>query len=463
MGQLLDDLPGLGGRVQQRRMVLGLSQRELAGEEMSASYISRIESGERLPTLDLLATIAFRLETTPSALIAEGEGHEQSRSSDRRALDLRWAQIAMRAGEPDSAASYAQVVADDPEASDTQRRDARIVLAGSAEASGRLDEAIEILEPLVQQLDAGADRELWRSCQVMLCRCYKDVGDLEHAVELGERALVSETEVMSDEQIMLAVSLGGAYIRRGDLKRADRLLSMILQRAEVAGSHRNQGAALWNASLVAQGEGRLEDAVALSERALALFGESDAVRNLGRLRVTYASLLRQESAGASAAAREQLMLAQGEFDLEGTVIEKARCLTELARCALDEDDLDEAQGLILRATDVIEGGPTLENAKVALVRGDVLVRRGDTREGLRTAQDAVAALDVHAESPREVAQAWRDLAALAQFAGWGELVVEAFDRAVSVLGIQPNRIGTADPQHTHEPLLSSSPAHPSQP
>lgn len=443
----MGDGTGLGERVLERRMALGMSQRELAGQEISPSYVSLIESGKRWPTLDVLEVLAQRLQTTSSALIAGAEPASQ-RSLQRLELDLRWAKIALRAGGPDSAEQYARGVLEDPACCGRHRIDALLVVAAATEAQGRLDEAIDVLEPLMDELDGDKTRELWRSCQVMLCRCYKDVGDLGHAIDLGERALASDA-VMSDEQIMLAISLGDAYSRRGDIKRAGRLLSRILSRVEVAGSHRNQGAALWNASLVAEADDRLDDAVRLSERALALFSESDAVRNLGRLRVTYAFLLRVESKSSVPLAREQLRRAQGEFELEGTVIERARCLTELARCALDEDDVVGAEELITQAAAIIADGPEIEHAKVELVRGHTLVRSGETEKGLGVAHEAAQVLDHQSNSPRDAAHAWRELAALARSAGRQELVVDALERAMDVLGVRPTRVGA-------ERVLSSS-------
>ena len=448
---------GLGDRVLERRLALGMSQRELAGQELSASYVSLIEAGKRTTTLDVLEVLARRLATTSSAL-ASGAAPGDRRASERIELDLRWAKIALRAGEPGSAERYARGVLADDARSEDQRVDASFLVAAAAEAQGRLDEAIDVLEPLLEELDSDRTRELWQSCQVMLCRCYKDAGDLGHAIDLGERALASDA-VMSDEQVMLAVSLAGAYFRRGDLTRAGRLLSKTLSRAEVAGSHRNQGAALWNASLVAEADGRLDDAVRLSERALGLFAEGDAVRNLGRLRVSYAFVLRQESASSVPLAREQLRRAQEEFDLEGTVIERARCLTELARCALDEDDVGQAAELVAQAASVVADGPASELADVELLKGHILLRSGEVDRGLALAHQAARVLDEEASSPRDAANAWRELASLAGAADRRELQVVALERAVEALGIRRARVGPAGRSELLRPV-SSSRAHP---
>jgi tetratricopeptide (TPR) repeat protein len=437
---------GLGARVLERRVALGLSQRELAGPEMSPSYVSLIESGKRVPTQELLQVLACRLETTADDLIPP---EERQRGVERIELDLRWAKIAVKAGNAESAEKYARGVLADEGCTERQRHEASMTLAEALEMQGYLDQAIDILEPLVDELDKDHTREMWRSCQVMLCRYYKDAGDLAHAIDLGERALAKDDEP-SDEQVMLVISLAGAYLRRGDLKRAGRLLSSTMSRLDVAGTHRNQGAALWNSSLVAGAEGRLEEAVRLSERALALFSESDAIRNVGRLRITYAAFLREDSISAIPHALEQLQRAQRELEDEGTVIERARCLTEFARCALDQDDVVRARELVTQAGEIVADGPELEHANVELVRGHVLVRCGESRTGLAVARRAAQTLAEHGDSPAEVAQAWREVAELAKAAHDQDLMLEALERAVDALGVRRARVGNRLPVRPRE-------------
>ncbi|HET7387782.1 MAG TPA: helix-turn-helix transcriptional regulator [Nocardioidaceae bacterium] len=433
----------LGERIRGLRAAGGLSQADLAGPDMSASYISLIESGKRQPTLDVLTVLAERLHTTVENLTTGVETPVEHSLSEVD-LELRFAKIALRSGNAESAEKSARAVLRDPARSSAQRLEALATLAGAVEAQGKLTEAIDVLEPLLEELDADQTRELWRSCQVMLCRCYKESGDLAHAIDLGERVLSAEG-TLSDDEVMLAISLAGAYNRRGDTTRAGRLLAKMLDRAEVAGSQRNRGAALWNSALIADTEGRHDDAVRLSEQALALFSESDAVRNLGKLRANYGILLREDSSSSTPLAREQLSRALAEFEMEGSVIDRARCLTELARCALDEDDVVEADRLSVEARGLVAECSDGERAYVEQVRGHVLVRQGSVHDGLLTAHRAALVLHDQADSPADAAQAWRELAALATSVGDHRLAVGALERATEVLGVRPVRVGTARP------------------
>ena len=51
--------PGVGKRVKQARLKADLSQRELAAQAgVTGSYVSLVEAGQRVPTLDVLREFA---------------------------------------------------------------------------------------------------------------------------------------------------------------------------------------------------------------------------------------------------------------------------------------------------------------------------------------------------------------------------------------------------------------------
>jgi transcriptional regulator with XRE-family HTH domain len=53
-----------GQRIKALRLERGLSQRDLSAPGMSYAYLSRIEAGERTPSLSALIELADRLETS---------------------------------------------------------------------------------------------------------------------------------------------------------------------------------------------------------------------------------------------------------------------------------------------------------------------------------------------------------------------------------------------------------------
>jgi transcriptional regulator with XRE-family HTH domain len=68
-----DDPVAVGARLHAAREAAGVSQRDLAFPGCSAAYISRIERGERIPSLQVLRELARRLGTTEAQL---AYGHE---------------------------------------------------------------------------------------------------------------------------------------------------------------------------------------------------------------------------------------------------------------------------------------------------------------------------------------------------------------------------------------------------
>jgi transcriptional regulator with XRE-family HTH domain len=54
----------IGNRIRERRVALGLSQRDLASPGVTYSYLSRVEAGQRQPSEKALRALAEKLGTT---------------------------------------------------------------------------------------------------------------------------------------------------------------------------------------------------------------------------------------------------------------------------------------------------------------------------------------------------------------------------------------------------------------
>jgi transcriptional regulator with XRE-family HTH domain len=82
----VDDPVAVGRRLREARIVAGLSQRELAFSGCSAAYVSRIEQGERIPSLQVLRELAERCDTTEAQLAWGREDLDDEVSRQIRAL-----------------------------------------------------------------------------------------------------------------------------------------------------------------------------------------------------------------------------------------------------------------------------------------------------------------------------------------------------------------------------------------
>ena len=80
----IGDASAFGARLQSARRAAGLSQRQLAADLCSVSYIARIEAGQRRPSLQLLREFAHRLHMTEEELVEAPNGAAlDSAGSDR--------------------------------------------------------------------------------------------------------------------------------------------------------------------------------------------------------------------------------------------------------------------------------------------------------------------------------------------------------------------------------------------
>ncbi len=73
----VDDAAAVGRRLKEARLAAGLSQRQLSFPGCSAAYISRLEAGDRVPSLQLLRKLAAKLNADEQYLATGVAGVEQ--------------------------------------------------------------------------------------------------------------------------------------------------------------------------------------------------------------------------------------------------------------------------------------------------------------------------------------------------------------------------------------------------
>jgi transcriptional regulator with XRE-family HTH domain len=261
------DLSALGSRMRAARVAKGWTQAELAGEEISVGYVSRIESGSRRPNLAVLTSLASRLGS-PIEQLLQGVTVNQY---DEIRLGLDYAELALESGEAVDAEIQAQKflgLSVQASLEDLTNR-GRYLYARALEANGNLDSAIIQLEQLVE--DAKGPTIIHAG--IALSRCYRETGDLALAIEVGDRleTRIAESGLeKSDEAVQFAVNIAGAHIMRGDLHKAARICSDAIQRADDLASSSAKAGAYWNASIVHAERGDIAAAAPLASRALAL-------------------------------------------------------------------------------------------------------------------------------------------------------------------------------------------------
>lgn len=428
------DPAALGRRLRSSRVARGWTQSDVAADILSVGYLSRIESGARRPTLKVLAALAERLEKSIDELLL---GTTVAEYEEIR-LGLAYAELALQNGEAIDAELQARqhLARAEKVALPGLVEQGRFLVARATEAVGHLDEAIRQFESL---LETATGLPAIR-CAIALSRCYREVGDLALAIEVGERVrptVEAEGLARTDEAVQLAMTVAAAHIERGDLSRASRICTDAIDVAEQMESSAARSAAYWNASIVCSERGDPLSALALAERALALLGEGEDARNLARLRLELGRLqlslttpqvdaaieqlargceeLRSSSASAGELAHGDVLLAQALL-LAGEP-ERAVELAEAARSSVP----DEASLAMAEATVV------LGEAQAALGRSD------DARRNYDRAMRLLSGLD---RTDRWVAQVWCELAELYDELGDLDASRAALRGAVAASGLR---------------------------
>lgn len=430
-----DPAAGFATRLREKRREAGLSQGDLAGVELSASYVSLLESGQRNPTRETLAVLAGRLGCTVEYL-ANGQDPEQA---DRLRLALSYADLALRNGEPgDALTRLDALTATHPDLDADDLLQVRRLRARALEGIGELEPALREIEDLREQAHQARRYDEHLRLTVDAVRCYQEAGDVAYALDVGERALASVRSwglLGTDTHAKLASTVLGAYYLRGDLVRAQQMATEVLDSLGDQASPAARAAVYWNASLVAEQRDDLPAALMLAERALAVYAEGDDVRALARLRVAYGWLLLRSMPARPEDAHRELTASRGPLVETGSEVDVAYCDTELSWCELLLGRPGHALSLADSALTRLGPEPRLERAHTTLVRAGALLaldRRDDAVATYREAAGTLSGLDLS----RHAASAWRELADAFAELGLLEDATLAYQQALTDAGVR---------------------------
>ena len=420
-----------GERLRRLRREAGLTQRQLAGSDLHPSYVSLLEAGHRTPTADALAVLAARLGVSTRDLSGDGvPGLEAPLALAEAALGLGRPAEAVDLLSPFSAAWSSDAIVADP-----LLVRAALGHATALERVGRLDDAVRVLERL-RALDVQAPGRVDAArVAVSLVRIYRDAGDLDLAIDLGERALARLGPLTSPSvvaHVELVSTLAGAYAERGDLLRSASILDDLIARTD--GDPEAQAKACWNAAIAATERGRSADGLLLAEQATALLSTAPDPRGQARLRITLAWVLLAQSPPDAARARAVLREALPLLRQYDGGLSLASAEAELARCELVLGRPDVARRHSTSALRRLAPEHRIERARCLAVLGSALLAAGDREAGMIALDESAQALE-GAQAPRQAAVVWRSLADAHRDAGDLARAFDAAQRALAAAGV----------------------------
>jgi transcriptional regulator with XRE-family HTH domain len=434
-------MPGqgsVGERVRNLRLSKHLSQAQLAGTELSDSYISLIESGKRTPTPAVVRLLAGRLGCLPEYL-SEGIEPEERLHLQVRA---RHAELALLGGEAQQALTWfseiLEAVDNDPEL----MKRARWGRARALEIIGRGEEAIKALEELREEATRDRGRAGWLPVTIVLSRCYRAAGDLGRTLALGESALnrLGDLGLLGGEDAAeIGRTLIATYLDRGEPAPAHELAERLLSATEPDAAI--MISAYVRASQQALDEGEGGESLYLAEQALALHAGGDQAKAQARLRVTAARTLLPAGASPMDAGKALELLSAAEPVLSG--LDAAECRIEMARSKVllgePASAVSITENVLAELTAQSQASVTTIRARLMLAQS--LIATGDRNKALaalRATRDELAGL----ETSRATARVWRELGDLFGTAEDATAMMDAYRKALESAGLR------SSPQHS---------------
>lgn len=303
--------PAFGKRVREVRRAQGLSQGDLAGDDLSPSYVSLVENGRRIPGAKIARSLAQRLGTTVEALSATDEPGDRL----TRRLGLVGQLVAARASQlagdwPAARRQLESVVAEAGAGQDEVRWEARWELAT---VLGRLDDAARHEAALRQLLDDPLTRSapvLHARVAVELAQLLRAAGRLADGVRFAEEAVrvTGELEPGRPERAQARVALLSVSVDSGEWSRAEQLGAELQEEVAPLPAGELRASALWAVAGAQYLGGHPDRALELLAEAEQLLAATDGMRL--RLRL--------------ARARTLLALAAGPQDQADALLERAR-------------------------------------------------------------------------------------------------------------------------------------------
>ncbi|MFF5780746.1 helix-turn-helix domain-containing protein [Streptomyces virginiae] len=430
----MTDLRILGSRIRELRRRKGLSQSDLAGESLSASYVSLLEAGKRTPSEDVLRGLAERLDCEPDHLL---ECLSKAPEQDLE-MELKFAELSLLSGQTEAALTAFEAAGARARSQGLQEQEATADwgTARAMEHLGRLEEAARSYDSLLRRQPQIRRRVPYFKLVVALCRCHRELGDLSRGVELGERTLSEMNELRltsSLESIEVISTLVGLYAERGDLHTARYLAEQAIEKADELSDRTATGAAYWNAGQVAYLNGRSDEASYFVERALALYAEGDNERAVARLRTAHAAVLLRSSPPQPAQASVLLHEALTYLKEHGGAVDMAYVESNLAEAELQLGNYGSAVEHAEESLRQLGDGHRLQTARALLVLAAAHFRKGDV-ELTRELQERAALHLQSSEAGRQSAFAWAELAELLELTGNAEQALWAYRESLQRLG-----------------------------
>lgn len=435
----------IGQRIRRRREELGMTQQELAGRELTRGFISQLEKGIVMPSLQSLQLIAARLHKPVSYFLEE---EADPPASDRAPLPgtlLAEALAQALWGQPEAA--HAQLLRlrdqlsgppDGPP--DRPARDPAGAGTGAAAPGylflvegllafrhGQHARAAELLQAAAGSLSAAGEDSSGAVATALGAEALLEAGEPGRAAEHLESWLEGLTRHGPPDPFLPLWSrslLGLAYARSGQPARAVPVLEEVVRAAGRAGWWVRPAEVFLALGRAYLAVGQRAEAVEVLQRSAGLAGAlgQQAVRGSALVARAEACSEPEQAAALLREAREAFRSADDPVAAAATGAQLARLLAGGGRRA---EALEAASSAL---AELPEGS---QQAGLLVLTGRLLAELGREAEGRRHLEQAVR-LAEGGGLTRELAEACSELGNLLRRTGQHQLAAEYLSRAVSL-------------------------------
>lgn len=379
-----------------------MSQAQLAGDEISAGYLSRLESGARPPTPKIISYLAERLGVSPSAFDGPPAAHEAPVADLVRAVT---ADGDGQAGELLERLTHHQTGLSLP-----LRWLALWSLAGIRSQGTTHEAQLPLAQELLQTAEECGIPELRVRSLVLVSRLHRSLGDMKAANACADDAYSTAIghDVPRADTVRALMVLISTEAEESRLHDALRYVADL----EVLSKHTTRALrveALWTAASVYVRQGNHPAAADRLAEALALSSSADDLRLWMRLRFAAASLYLQMHPCRLSDAQQILKETEPALALVGDARQHLEFRTIRAHAHFQAGELDAARTL---CEEIRPDAKKLEFRD--MIRFEVLIHLLDIISG--QVEAGVRAIEALADQAHEAsnmdlaAQIWKNLA-----------------------------------------------------
>ena len=415
----MDDPREVGRRLREARERAGLSQRQLSFPGCSPAYISRIEAGDRIPSLQLLREMGRRLGVSEDYLATGTE-----RGDDAAAV--LEADLALRLDELELAEKLFSQTLEHAASADDRAR----ALAGLGQLAFRRGDARQAIAGLEEARRLLGDRFL--DCPGgpdTLGRAYAMIDDLEAAAGLFRRSLDAAEERKDPvEAVRFAVLLANANIDQGDFPAAEELLKRTMTLAPDARDPVFRARVYWSQSRLHAMQNDSRTAARYARKALELLELTENTYYTARAHqlLAHIELDRDHPERALELVRKGLTMLEDS----GNDVERALFHLEEARALVQLGEREEAASIAMECAGQLSDASPFEAGRGYAVVAEVFEELGD-RAKARELYELAA--EMHGPVPsRYLLDVYSRLAHLLEAEGQKDEALEVLKKAVAV-------------------------------